>query len=150
MNRRDFLRSLQPSWLTLKTLKILAIAALAVCVLSLVRKLGILSMLKTLGFISGFLLVAWLVGRLLEISKRFYSQLSPFPRALLKVTGQIIQFSMLGACGAYIYMKWERGDELHELLFGLVIFFIFRVRDQLESEANQAPEPTAPSGRGSS
>ncbi len=147
ISRRDFLRSLVPSWATRRNLVAGAIGAgvlVAVSVaFSVLRNVGFVGVLKLLAVGGGLLCFLWLFGWLRSFLQRTFKQSPPVAQSLVVVLLQFAGFIAMCLLGSYVLARWEATADKTEFIiptsFVLVVAFIDEWRKR---RAKPTPEVT--------
>ncbi len=133
--RREFLQGFVPSWLTARTLKVTAIIAVvfvaASWAIESVRRNGLATNLKLFGLLCA---AALLIGIASFVRQRIAALRHRFPPvvvALGATIGVLLHFAVSAAVGAYLYHRWQSGDDLTAVALGLVVTTIMAFRDEL-------------------
>jgi len=131
ITRRDFFRVLVPSWCTRRNLKLEAalvgVAIGAMVVSSIISKVGFVAILKLSGLTVAAVLVLWLVIELGVVLQSILDRAPRWIQAPVFVTCEFIPVALAAAGGAYLYAKWQRGEDLRGVWITLAVMFIHQV-----------------------
>lgn len=143
LTRRDFLRALVPAWLTVRafTFATLGIAALFIvsAMVSEAKSERLWANLRGLGIVCAAGLLLWLVARLVAAIASRSRQFPPAIAALVTVLGRLVTMAATAAFGAYLYVRWQNGDDLLGVAISLGVFALAHFRDEWARRSKNQP-----------
>ena len=133
--RREFLQGIVPSWLTARTLKattiIVAVFVAASWAIESARRNGLANNLKLLGLLCA---VALLIGIIAFVRQKLVALSGRLPPAIIAfgaTLGVLLHFGVTAATGAYLYHRWQSGDDLTAVAIALAMSAVITFRDEL-------------------
>jgi hypothetical protein len=147
ISRREFLLGFIPSWwskdVALGIAIGLAIVAASAIAVSVLKDVGFLGLTRALLIAIGFMVVVWLIRKLVRLSKKVFEHSPPVLKAFFTVSLQFILYVTACVVGARVYERWQRVEERPEMLFTLALFFILSVIGEWgKRRSNQSPQTT--------
>lgn len=155
LSRREFFKALVPGWVTKKNLIAGAVAAgvaIAVAlVVSVVREVGFINLLKVLAFSLGLLCLMFALNWIGIRLRDTFRILPPFVQAVIVVTLRFLGGVALGAVGVYAYTRWRATGDIITPMIVLIPLFISAVSSEwqkrrtnrtIQSTTVSPPSPT--------
>lgn len=146
LSRREFFQALVPSWATKRNLitgtKVVGVALAVAGVITLVREVGLISLVKALTVGLGVLCVmaalSW-IGLKLQYA---FTIVPPFAQALIVVVLRFAGGLLLCAAGIHAYDRWRAtGDMIQPLITICLIFVAAFIEEWRKRRASQSTVP---------
>lgn len=137
LTRREFLGSLRPSWMTRRNLAHAGIALGAIAatclVVSFVRQVSPMTILKGAGVIVCFLLGLFVLGVVVVAAQAILQRSPLIVRAVANVVMmKLIPAAGLGFAGILIYQRWLRGDDNTGVWISLAMYSVSMVSHEFK------------------
>jgi len=148
ISRREFLNALVPSWATRSNLVAGVIGAgvmvVVALVVSILREVGFLSILKLTLIGLGLVCILWLFGRLVALGLCVLKKSPPVVQALVVVIYHFAVGVALCLLGAYAYTRWQASEDKTGFMITVGSMLVFNFFGEWQKRrANQRPEHNA-------
>jgi asparagine N-glycosylation enzyme membrane subunit Stt3 len=148
ISRREFLNALVPSWATKKNFVAAGIGAgvvvAASVVISVLRGIGFLGVLKMAGVGFGLFCVLWIFGWITSVLRSAFKKSPPVVQALVVMIYHFAVGLVLCVLGADAYTRWQSSEDKTGFVIMVGSMLVFGFLSELQRRrADQQPECNA-------